>query len=290
MLKTILLGPVGLAFERPVQWFDDPTAFRVFGGCLNEQAVVYHCTEPLAFESGEAPALVENENELLAATDVVFADGPSLQRAKREVNPNCHTYGCGVDAAAFRPDAARQRSGGPIFGCFGPFERRFDQDLVRRVAEQNPNATIVIVGTSGERPEALQRSNIRWVVLDRDEDVPAVAKTFDVCLLPYVTDASTEFWNPPAAIQALACGRPVVATAVPDVVSQFGGLIAVGRTPEEFLQRAREAVERLDSKAILEGLAVARRHDWAVLAERIDRHILGVLDRRTLRPGLTRAA
>ena len=57
---------------------------------------------------GAPPEMVERERELLAVADVVFAGGPKICKAKRELNANCFSFGCGVDARHFGTRARSQ--------------------------------------------------------------------------------------------------------------------------------------------------------------------------------------
>ena len=80
-----------------------------FAGQLDEQLIVYDCMDELSLFRGAPPELVRRERELLAVADVVFAGGPKIWQAKRELNPNCFCYGCGVDAKHFA-QALRSRA------------------------------------------------------------------------------------------------------------------------------------------------------------------------------------
>ena len=101
VVQSLLGGPLGQSFTSIVQWFYDPMAVTGFAGQLNEQLIVYDCMDELSLFRGAPPELVRRERELLALADVVFAGGPKIWSAKRELNPNCFCYGCGVDARHF---------------------------------------------------------------------------------------------------------------------------------------------------------------------------------------------
>ena len=114
-----------------------------FAGQLDEQLIVYDCMDELSLFRGAPPELVRRERELLAVADVVFAGGPKIWQAKRELNANCFCYGCGVDAKHFggrvRSEAALPNDMAdlprPIFGYIGVVDERIDYELLEHLAD-----------------------------------------------------------------------------------------------------------------------------------------------------------
>ena len=60
------------------------------------------------------------------------------------------------------------------------------------------------------------------------EELPAYLSGWDVALLPFARNASTQFISPTKTPEYLAAGRQVVSTSVRDVVRPYGeqGLVA----------------------------------------------------------------
>lgn len=150
LVKSLLAGPLGRSFDSPVQWFYDPMAVTAFAGHMNERAIVYDCMDELSLFRGSPPDLVRRERELLAVADVVFAGGPKIWKAKRELNANCFSFGCGVDAKHF----ARARDEklaiaediaylpGPIYGYIGVVDERIDYDLLAKLADASDGSVV----------------------------------------------------------------------------------------------------------------------------------------------------
>src|SRR5436309_467198 len=101
VVQSLLSGPLGQSFSSIVQWFYDPMAVTGFAGQLDEQLIVYDCMDELSLFRGAPPELVRRERELLAVADVVFAGGPKIWQAKRELNANCFCYRRRVDPKHF---------------------------------------------------------------------------------------------------------------------------------------------------------------------------------------------
>lgn len=287
LVQSVLAGPLGLNFVDPVQWFYDPMAVTAFAGHLDEQAIVYDCMDQLSQFRGAPPELVRRERELLAVADVVFAGGPKIATAKRSYNSNCYSFGCGVDIRHF--GKARRASTalpkdvahltGPILGYFGVVDERIDYDLLATLADYDPEWNVVIVGpwTKVERDQFPARPNLHWLGGRAYALLPAYVRAFDVCLMPFAINAATEFINPTKALEYMATGRPIVSTAVADVVLQFGDVIHLAASPEEFVEHCGRALRRTDTPRIRRGLRLARQNSWESIVEQLEKHVDDVL-------------
>ena len=107
--------------------------------------------------------------------------------------------------------------------------------------------------------------------------LPAYAKRFDVCLMPFALNEATEYINPTKALEYMASGRPIVSTAVEDVVLQFSGVTAIARSQHEFIKQCRRAIEAPDQSVIQQGIELAKRNSWEAIVEKLEAHILEAL-------------
>lgn len=301
LLKEALAGPLAGQFQNPVQWFYDPMAVTAFAGKLEERAIVYDCMDELSKFKFAPPVLVERERELLSIADVVFAGGRKLQESKCAQNHNCHFYGCGVDVEHF--GKARDLKTEiptdvdfihrPILGYFGVVDERIDYELLEKLADANPNWSIVIIGPLAKvDPNSVPvRVNIYWVGKRDYAQLPAYTKAFDVCLMPFALNESTEFINPTKALEYMAAGKQIVSSAVPDVVSNFGNIVSIANSHEEFIRLCRAAVESPDRAAIERGLEMAGQNGWDSVVAKLEEHIRHVLKgRKVMEPAQRREA
>src|SRR5580765_1733598 len=286
-------------FDTPIQWFYDPMAVAAFAGQMNEGLTVYECMDELSKFRFAPPELTRREAELLKRADVVFTGGRKLFEAKSEHNDNCHFYGCGVDCEHFgkaraeetkvpedlaaissagaSPLAARAGLPGkrPVLGYFGVVDERMDYELIARLADANRDWSVVMIGPTTKVDEASlpKRPNLHWLGQRSYMDLPAYCKGFDVCMMPFALNESTEFINPTKALEYMATGRMIVSSAVPDVVRNFGAVVKIAQNQDEFIALCREAVERPEQNKIEGGLKMASENTWEQIVGRMEEHI-----------------
>lgn len=283
LVKEVLSGPLESRFIDPVQWFYDPMAVTAFAGKMNERGNVYDCMDQLSAFRGAPRELVEREQQLLHIADVVFAGGPKIGMEKRKVNANTRTYGCGVDVHHFgraQDDsidlpAEMVQLPGPIYGFFGVIDERMDYQLLARLADDNAEGSVVMVGpwTKVDPSEFPKRKNLHFIGGRDYQDLPRYAAAFDVCLVPFVLNESTEYINPTKVFEYLATGRPVVSTSIEDVVLQFSEVVEIGKSHEEFSTQCHQAAHAPDRKKIMRGLDLASRNTWDEVVQNLEKDV-----------------
>jgi glycosyltransferase involved in cell wall biosynthesis len=282
VVQSLLSGPLGQSFSSIVQWFYDPMAVTGLAGQLDEQLIVYDCMDELSLFRGAPPELVRRERQLLAVADLVFAGGPKMWRAKRELNPNCFCYGCGVDAEHFGKacdtdlqvphdvdDLPR-----PILGYIGVVDERIDYKLLEYLADST-RGSVVMVGpwTKVDPGSFPRRDNLHWLGGRDYSDLPRYAKGFDVCIMPFAMNEATCFINPTKALEYMATERPIVSTPVEEVVAQFSDVILIADGAPSFADACERAAVQPDSRRIERGLELAQRNSWESIVACLEQHI-----------------
>lgn len=133
----------------------------------------------------------------------------------------------------------------PLLGVVGGINAKVDLALLAAVAERRPDWTLLLVGPLGygldsaevERLRALPNVHLPGPV--PPEQVPAVIAACDVCLIPYKLTEQTRHVNPLKVYEYLACGKPVVATALPEL-RQFGEVVRVAEVVEGDKETSRQ--------------------------------------------------
>lgn len=283
-LQEVLAGELKGRFQSPLLWFNDPMAVTAFAGHLQEAGIVYDCMDELSQFQGAPPELIARERELLLRADVVFCGGQKMRRKRLPLNANTHFFGTGVDVVHFgraRSDALTVApeiaafQGAPVLGYFGVIDERIDYELLARLADQRADWHIAMVGPIAKVDPAKlpRRPNLHWLGARPYADLPALAKGFSVCLMPFALNAATEYINPTKALEYMAAGRPVVSSALDEVRMNFGQVARVARSADEFVEYCLQEVKRPSRRRVERGLRLADDNTWEANIDRIEQHV-----------------
>lgn len=270
-------------FEDAVQWFYSPMTAPCFLGRFGGQGVVYDCMDELANFRFAPPDITERERFVLSKADVVFTGGHQLFESKSKHHHNVHFYGCGVDVDHYgtaRLDETQVPASvallpRPVFGYFGVIDERLDYGLLTTLAECFPEASIVMAGPFAkvERTELPDRPNIHWLGQQSYSDLPALVKGFDVCLMPFALNEATKYINPTKTLEYMAAGKPIVSTAIADVVRNFTPIVEVAHSRDGFLEAVERAWREPDPALIEHGVARAADASWDAIVGAMRHHI-----------------
>jgi glycosyltransferase involved in cell wall biosynthesis len=291
-----LIGPTGrlfAEFRAPIQWFYTPLPADMMLGAFEEIAVVYDCMDELSQFAFAPSELVERERKLIEAADVIFTGGRRLYEAKSRLHHNVHFFGCGVDADHFGKAMSHATATAgqlvglprPVLGYIGVIDERLDYDLIAYLADRLPHATLAMVGpvVKVDVASVPQRANIHWFGQQDYAMLPSFLKGFDVALMPFALNKATEYINPTKTLEYMAAGRPIVSTAVPDVVHNFTPVVSIGGSHRSFLEAVQLAVTEPDTQLVELGRRRARAASWERVASEMSRLMEDAVTRRVWR-------
>ena len=231
-----LLEAYSAGLTRPlVAWYYTPMMLP-FSRHLEVSVTVFDAMDELSKFRFAPPRLLELEQELIDRADLVFTGGSSLFEAKKDRHPSVHCFPSSVDRAHFAKGRANQFDPAdqedlprPRLGFYGVIDERFDTDLLGQVAALRPDWQFVMIGPVVKiSPDELpKRPNIHYLGGKSYAELPRYLSGWDVALMPFAMNESTEFISPTKTPEYLASGRPVVSTPVRDVVRHYGHLQGV---------------------------------------------------------------
>ncbi len=232
------------AISRYVLWYYTPMALPL-GRDLTPLATVYDCMDQLVAFKNAPPLMVERECELFAKADVVFTGGHSLFEEKKGKHSNVHAFPSSVDVPHFARARAPQAEPEdqkilmhPRLGFYGVIDERMDLELLAGVARARPAWNLVLIGPLAklDEEELPRAPNIHYLGSKTYAELPGYAAGWDVALLPFARNESTEFISPTKTPEYLAAGLPVVSTSIRDVVRPYEelGLVSIADSVEAF--------------------------------------------------------
>jgi glycosyltransferase involved in cell wall biosynthesis len=108
-------------------------------------------------------------------------------------------------------------------------------------------------------------SNIIMVGAKPYEALPSYLSNIDVCLIPFKLNDITLASNPIKMYEYLAAGKPVVSTALPEVVRNASEIVYIGKNDEDFLRKVENAVKESqinNEGSINERVSFAKKNSW----------------------------
>jgi glycosyltransferase involved in cell wall biosynthesis len=252
-LKRLLEAHLAAARGPLVAWYYTPMMLT-FSRDLVPDVTVYDAMDELSKFKFAPDHLLDLEQELIDRADIVFTGGSSLFEAKKDRHHNVHCFPSSVDRAHFCKSRARQFEPGdqedlprPRLGFYGVIDERFDTALLDEVARVRPDWSFVMVGPVAKISEEdlPKRHNIHYLGAKTYEQLPGYLSGWDVALMPFAMNESTQFISPTKTPEYLAGGKPVVSTPVKDVVRHYGQLegVRIAGTAQEFVAACEAALE-----------------------------------------------
>jgi UDP-galactopyranose mutase len=273
--------------SRPLVFWYYTAMMLGFSAGIRPDLVVYDCMDELANFAFAPEDIARREAALMAQADIVLCGGRSLYEARKARHHNIHCVPSGVDVAHFArgagglPEPADQAGlPRPRLGFYGVIDERMDLDLLAEMARLRPEWSFVMVGpvvkiAEGDLPRA---ANIHWLGRKDYAELPAYAAGWDVALMPFALNASTEFISPTKTPEYMASGLPVVSTPVRDVVSGYGEFesVEIARDAKGFVAGCEAFLSAPDSARAhwrSEARDCLADQSWDGIAARIEREI-----------------
>lgn len=230
----------------------------------------------------EATRLVVHRARAVIAVSAWLRD--RLVEAVPSAAAKIEVVDCGVDLARFAPrsqDGARAAVGwdpaGTAFLCIGSLSERKNVLRLARAFEHRGEGELAFVGDGPLRPALAGRSGIRLAGPVPHDEVPAWIAASDVVCQPSLVEPFGL-----ATLEAMACGRAVVATAVggpTEFVAPGAGVLVDPEDGDALAAALTEAAALPRPNAAARTAAEA--HDVRRQAERVEEILLrAARDRR----------
>lgn len=252
-------------------WYYTPMALG-FTNCFKPKITVYDCMDELSAFKFAPQELKRLERDLLDKAEIVFTGGNSLYEAKKNQHHNIFSFPSSIDKSHFKQARMnlelpkdQENIPYPRLGFFGVIDERFDIDLIQQVATLKPDWQIVLIGPVVKIDPATlpQNSNIHYLGGKSYRELPAYLGGWDIALIPFAINDSTKFISPTKTPEYLAAGKPVISSAIKDVVNPYGDndLVHIINDANELIGKATQELEIED------------KSEWL---ERVDKYLEGI--------------
>ena len=237
-------------------WYYTPMALA-FTANFNPLAIVYDCMDELSAFKFAPPELKTYEQELFKKANVVFTGGNNLYKAKKAQHHNIHSFPSSIDKAHFKAArdninevADQSKIPHPRLGFYGVIDERFDIDLIKQAADAQPDWHFVLVGPviKIDASTLPKNKNIHYLGPKTYEELPSYLSGWDIALIPFAINESTRYISPTKTPEYLAGGKPVISTAITDVINPYHelGLVHIVQNAEDLVQMATSELSMTD--------------------------------------------
>lgn len=226
-------------------WYYTPMALS-FTEQLHPALTVYDCMDELSLFKNAPAELKDLEKRLMAKSDVVFTGGHSLYEAKKHQHANIYAFPSSIDKSHFvkartnKVQPVEQANiSNPKLGFYGVIDERFDIELIKAIADARPKWEFMLIGPvlKINKANLPQNKNIHYLGQKTYDQLPSYLSGWDIALIPFMLNDSTRFISPTKTPEYLSAGKPVVSTAIRDVINPYGKnkLVHIGYTAEDFI-------------------------------------------------------
>jgi glycosyltransferase involved in cell wall biosynthesis len=267
--------------------FNDGNMFR--GLYLKElirpkMSVYYYRDNYMAMDFWKVQGL-RIQPALMAKSDLVLVNSDYLGKEAMKHNPNTHVVGQGFDNLVYNRQNTdplprdMESIPHPVIGYTGALlSLRLDPGIIKHIALQHPEWSIVLVGPEDEtfRNSDLHKiSNVHFLGLKEPPLIPAYIRQFDVAINPQKLNLVTWGNYPRKIDEYLGMGKPVVATRT-EFMSLFAHITYLAGSYEEYVTLIERALRENTLEEEERREAYAMTHTW----ENNLAGISGILEKR----------
>ena len=261
--------------EPRIAWFSTPNVAPLRGELGETGAVFYYQDRYDAFSHVDADWLRAHVAELARGCEVTIASAEGLADDLRALGADPLVVPHGVDVDRFagehQPPAELESLERPLVGFAGILDDYLELDCLRAVADRLDTGTVVVVGPANIDTAALAHPRIRLLGRRPYDEMPRYIGAFDCALVPFAHTRLTAGVNPIKLREYLAAGRPVVSTALPEVMP-YADVVELADDPEEFAAAVVRALAPENDTAAARERRRARvaGESWDKAASRIE--------------------
>jgi len=213
---------------------------------------------------------------ILEKVNLIFCSSRSIYDYFLPRHPHVHLVPNGVDFVHFSPTSTDRPSdlpsGKPIIGYSGAIAPWVDWELLKVVAQENPQFNFVFIGALFQLNKfPIKYNNVFYLGLKSYPQLPTYLRHFNVGLIPFLQNDMTRGCNPIKLYEYYASGIQVLGTPLPELLAI--PRINLESDPHLFSRRLVNLLEGEDScKA--ERMAYALANDWSERAGRMLQQII----------------
>lgn len=247
---------------------------------LPRKILIYYCVDDhSSFKGIDAEQFALLDKKMSQMADLIICSARTIYDLKKSYNESSYYLPHGVNYDLFSSVLSDNslivasdisEISKPVLGFWGHISYDWvDVELLKYIAERKPEWNLILIGKySLAENEFEGYTNIHVIGEKKFEELPSYCKGITIGLIPFIKSKLTDNCNPLKLYEYLAAGLPVVSTDIPEV-RQYGELIAVAKTKEDFLAGCEKTLEQVSAeKSAIRSLSV-KNASWEQRVEDI---------------------
>lgn len=255
----------------------DPFFLGALPPSLGAKMSIYHCIDDISQNEYTARHGERLENEACQNADLTLVTSSNLYALKKPFAKNIVHFFNAADVDNFKkvltetypkPAELAGRTG-KVIGFVGNLdELRIDYPLLKKVAQDHPDKTVLLVGpVNSPEPAAIgldQMPNVVFAGSRRLHELPPLLQHMDVVMIPFLKNTLTKSIYPLKINEYLAAGRPVVATSFSDDIRFFEFCAYIADDHAAFSADLQRAIDEDSPEKITQRTEIAACNTWAM--------------------------
>ncbi|CAK9884447.1 MAG: Putative teichuronic acid biosynthesis glycosyltransferase TuaH [Candidatus Erwinia impunctatus] len=232
---------------------------------LQANTVIYDCMDHHAGLENNNSQMLNKEDQLLSKADLVITTAGNLSHKIAAKIENI------IIRNAAEVESFSKKTGNPVskgkkkvVGYYGAIAEWLDLDLLCFLARNTPDLEYHIIGNVTIDISAAKKfDNVSFFGEVPYTELTNYLHSFDICIIPFKLIELTLCTNPVKVYEYLAAGKPVVSTAMPEVID-MSDYVHIGYSYEKFLEKISIALNEIEDIPLENKRKQwALQHDWS---------------------------
>lgn len=279
LLKFIIL-PFILKTSIEKIWMFYPTVFGLAKLFWPQKKYIYHIVDELSqyrfwYKTKERKKQFKKiEEEVIKNVNLVFTTSATLLKRAKLLNKETFYLENGayskkiISVVKNKSKVGTRKYKKPIFGFIGGIDNyRFDNELLRLLADSFKQASFIIIGPVGRGTKLIKRDNIYYLGYMSRKRIANYLNNFSICLMLYSVNLYTKAVFPIKLFEYFALGLPVVTKNLP-FTQKYKDLLYIAQTNSDYISLVKKAMKEDNKEKRKKRIKIALEHDWTKIVDK----------------------